>query len=490
LTKTTVTPSILINADDYGMHPDINAGIRYCVEHALIDTVSIAVCGEALDGPEVSSLQALIAQTSATVGVHLMLTEGRPFTGVSSLTQKDGSFLLYINDFVLRYLNGHVKLRDIEQEWDTQIRRCIDLGFTPAFLNGHQHIHLLPGLWRIAKKLAERYKIPRIRNCYQSIRDSLRYSPRHLVFQIFALMRYLETHSARMKTVGTLYSCNLVLERIQPYVEKAIRRNRPLEVTSHPGFESPSLFQRFGYWNAHWKQEINELEKLKALIKGLTVDQSAKNKTISLYTNTSSITRWFIKTRAQLCPFPFINSLCADAKSVLDVGCGLGFLALYAADSMKDRKCVGIDTEKRVIDIASTTAAPFKNVSFKHITLEQFASSTTDRFDAIAFIDVLYQLPENQQEQLVQIAAGLLTENGRLIIKETHKSSGIRYLAAYAEECLVVSLKRRRPSIAFHYRAREEWEGLLNQLGFKQQIVFRTPNEKLNNHSYIFCCSR
>jgi chitin disaccharide deacetylase len=490
LTKTTVTPSILINADDYGMHPDINAGIRHCVEHALIDTVSIAPCGEALDGQEVSSLQALIARASTNIGVHLMLTEGRPFSGVSSFTQKDGSFLLYINDFVRRYLTGHIKLRDIEQEWDIQIRWLIDLGFTPVYLNGHQHVHLLPGLWQIAVKLAKQYKIPRIRNCYQSIRDSLAYSPRHFVYQCFAYLRYLGASSPRMRTVGTLFSCNLALERIQPYVEWAIQHSLPLEVASHPGFESPSLFQRFGYWNAHWKQEINELEKLKALINGLTGDRSAHNTTISLYAGAPPMTKWFINTRAKLCPFPFIESLCSDARSVLDVGCGLGFLTLYAASAKKERKCVGIDTEKRLIDRAATIAAPLKNVSLLHSTLEQFASSTTDRFEAITFIDVLYLLPENQQEQLLRIAAGLLTENGKLIIKETHKSSGIRYLAAYAEECLVVSLKRRRPSFSFHYRAKEEWESLLNQLGFKQQTIFRTPYEKPNNFSYIFCGSR
>jgi chitin disaccharide deacetylase len=161
------------------MHPDINAGIRYCLENSLINTVAVSVCGESLDDFAISSLAHLLQQTSAQAGVHLMLTEGRPLTGDSSLTQKDGSFLLYINDFMLRYLSGAIRFRDIEQEWDAQIKYVIEHGIKPAFLNGHQHIHLLPGLWHIAAKLSLRYNIPRIGNSYQSMLGALTSSPRH-----------------------------------------------------------------------------------------------------------------------------------------------------------------------------------------------------------------------------------------------------------------------------------------------------------------------
>src|SRR4029077_4682986 len=64
---------------------------------------------------------------------------------------------------LLRRARRGLLLREVESEWDAQIQKIRDAGIVPTHLDGHKHVHMLPGLFEIALKLAKQHEIGAIR---------------------------------------------------------------------------------------------------------------------------------------------------------------------------------------------------------------------------------------------------------------------------------------------------------------------------------------
>ena len=62
-----------------------------------------------------------------------------------------------------RLMSGRIKKREIESELRAQIERTLALGMMPDHIDGHQHVHMMPGVFDIALKLAKEYRIPAMR---------------------------------------------------------------------------------------------------------------------------------------------------------------------------------------------------------------------------------------------------------------------------------------------------------------------------------------
>jgi len=52
-------------------------------------------------------------------------------------------------------------MREVEKEWEAQIGKIRAAGIEPTHLDGHKHVHMLPGLFEIALRLAKRHGIGR-----------------------------------------------------------------------------------------------------------------------------------------------------------------------------------------------------------------------------------------------------------------------------------------------------------------------------------------
>src|SRR5258705_1397190 len=66
-------------------------------------------------------------------------------------------------NLLLRRARRGLLLAEVENEWDAQIQKVRDAGISPTHLDGHKHVHMLPGLFEIALKLAKRHDIGAIR---------------------------------------------------------------------------------------------------------------------------------------------------------------------------------------------------------------------------------------------------------------------------------------------------------------------------------------
>jgi len=154
--------NLIINADDLGWTGGINQGILEAFHHGIVTSTSLLANGAEFAG----GVEAARSAPGLGVGVHLNLSDGPPVADretVTTLLNHEGEFAGGPENLLLRRARGGLSLIEVETEWDAQIQKIRDAGIEPTHLDGHKHVHMLPGLFEIALKLAKRHRIGAIR---------------------------------------------------------------------------------------------------------------------------------------------------------------------------------------------------------------------------------------------------------------------------------------------------------------------------------------
>jgi predicted glycoside hydrolase/deacetylase ChbG (UPF0249 family) len=71
-----------------------------------------------------------------------------------------GVFRLGWADVARAWLLGQLRPREVEREFRAQVARARELGAQPDHLDGHMHLHLLPGVCGIVARIAEDEGLP------------------------------------------------------------------------------------------------------------------------------------------------------------------------------------------------------------------------------------------------------------------------------------------------------------------------------------------
>ena len=154
--------SIIVNADDYGYSEGVSRGILDLARKGIVTATGVLANSPFFD----EHVTSLLSVRQVDAGVHLNLTAGRPLTAglADLLVRSGGEFPRKKYGLALSILSGRIPPSVVEDEWDAQIRRCRDAGLQVWFLNSHEHLHMLPPLYRVIRRLAERHGIPYIRH--------------------------------------------------------------------------------------------------------------------------------------------------------------------------------------------------------------------------------------------------------------------------------------------------------------------------------------
>jgi predicted glycoside hydrolase/deacetylase ChbG (UPF0249 family) len=154
--------NLIVNADDLCWTPGVNRGIVEAFRNGIVTSTSLLANGVAFaDGVEAAR-----SARGLGVGVHLNLSDGEPVADretVMSLLNEEGVFAGGPESLLLRRARRGLALGEVEAEWDAQIQKARDAGIEPTHLDGHKHVHMLPGLFEIALRLAKRHGIGAIR---------------------------------------------------------------------------------------------------------------------------------------------------------------------------------------------------------------------------------------------------------------------------------------------------------------------------------------
>lgn len=135
-----VTNSIVICADDFGLSAPINTAIIELVKLGRVSAVScMTMAAYWREGS--SALNEL--RDSVGVGLHFNLTEGDDCWALSNL--------------MLASCTGRLPLSVVRDRLDHQLDTFEEeLLAPPDFVDGHQHVHMLPGIRRILVSVIRR----------------------------------------------------------------------------------------------------------------------------------------------------------------------------------------------------------------------------------------------------------------------------------------------------------------------------------------------
>jgi predicted glycoside hydrolase/deacetylase ChbG (UPF0249 family) len=136
---------IWLCADDYGISPSVNAGIRELIAAGRLNATSAMVAAPYLGAGEVASLERLNAgEKRAALGLHMTLTG--PFKPLTAefAPLRDGAFLP-LPDMLRASVARRLKPALLEAEIAAQLKAFMQaFGRAPDFVDGHQHVHLFP----------------------------------------------------------------------------------------------------------------------------------------------------------------------------------------------------------------------------------------------------------------------------------------------------------------------------------------------------------
>jgi chitin disaccharide deacetylase len=141
------TRRIWLCADDYAIAPGVNAAIRDLVLRGRLNATSVMAVAPSFNRSEAISLGILNAGSRrVAIGLHLTLTAPfRPLTkGFAPLAE--GAFLpleAMMKAAYLRKLQGEPIAAEVRAQF---LAFATAFGRPPDFVDGHRHVHLLPGV--------------------------------------------------------------------------------------------------------------------------------------------------------------------------------------------------------------------------------------------------------------------------------------------------------------------------------------------------------
>jgi chitin disaccharide deacetylase len=136
---------IWLCADDYGISPGVNSGIRDLIARGRLNATSVMVVGPAIGRDEVNSLKAAAAESPrCAIGLHVTLTAPfRPLT--MHFRPVNGGLFLPFPRLLLAGFARRLDPEIIQSEVRMQLAAFVDLlGRAPDFVDGHQHVQVYP----------------------------------------------------------------------------------------------------------------------------------------------------------------------------------------------------------------------------------------------------------------------------------------------------------------------------------------------------------
>jgi len=266
--------NLIVNADDLGWTGGVNRGILDAFRRGIVTSTSLLANGSAF-------LEAAKAAKSAPglgVGVHLNLSDGDPVAdheSVTSLLNDKGEFADGPESLLLKRARRGLVLDEVEEEWDAQIQKVRDAGIRPTHLDGHKHVHMLPGLFEIALRLAKKHGIEAVRVSLEesSLRAALAFGEKHRAGIVMKqgvqaralklLARDARQQAARAGIATADYFCGIAQtgELTRQGVERLLTSlpEGTTELMCHPGYADEALQKTATRLQASRQKELDIL---------------------------------------------------------------------------------------------------------------------------------------------------------------------------------------------------------------------------------------
>ena len=129
------------------------------------------------------------------------------------------------------------------------------------------------------------------------------------------------------------------------------------------------------------------------------------------------VLEWYVRIKWKLEAenFEYYNELAKHKKTILDVGCGYGYLSYFLHYKNPQSTIVGLDYDKEKIEIASNGFDKTSNLTFNCVDINTFNFLN---YDVIILNDVLHYFSKEKQLLLLDKCAEALNKDGVILIRD------------------------------------------------------------------------
>jgi predicted glycoside hydrolase/deacetylase ChbG (UPF0249 family) len=241
---------VIINADDLGISSTVNYGIMRLISDGKI-TSSTIIANAPATGEAVAMA---LKENRGSFGVHLNLTQFKPLNKdpcLSPILDEEGFF----RGGAIREVPITSRLRTaVFEEWSAQIQHLISLGHMPSHIDSHHHVHTVPGLFPVLKRVQRKFGIRRVRismNIYGGGHTASRALLASKALWNMALRRYYSTVTTERFTSFEIF--HKVAETLPASLSS-------VELMVHPG--DPYLEPETELLTTPWRERLNHQTQL------------------------------------------------------------------------------------------------------------------------------------------------------------------------------------------------------------------------------------
>jgi chitin disaccharide deacetylase len=253
---------LIVNGDDFGLSPQVNAGIIHAHQHGVLTNTSLMIAGPAWQDAVARAKDT----PSLSVGLHLTLVQGRaalPPHCTSAITDFGGNFLDNPTYAGLRYFFSPRARAQVRDECRAQIEKFLATGLTLGHVDGHLHIHMHPTVQDILFPLLLEYNVPATRITQEPLALSRALDRRpgiHMRWESLVLSRLALRAKKKLATTKIVFPTTLFgLHQSGQITESYLLRLIPqltfgvTEFYCHPAFLPCPEVQR---WTPTYRRDV------------------------------------------------------------------------------------------------------------------------------------------------------------------------------------------------------------------------------------------
>ena len=231
----------IFNADDFGISKGVNAAIEQAHKEGILNSASLMVnqkyAREAIEKAK--------QMPDLEMGLHINLTNEEPAANTKDiplLVGENGKLKNgFVNLLLLSFLHPCELARQVEIEVRAQIEKYMQSGLKLEHLDSHRHVHLIPVIFKVVKKLGDEFNVKRIRLMNENIFNTIKQNQaKSYLFDggiiKYMLLRFLSWWNGYKSDVyfyTILFTCKISSEQFKnvkiPHGYKAV------EIMIHPG---------------------------------------------------------------------------------------------------------------------------------------------------------------------------------------------------------------------------------------------------------------
>jgi chitin disaccharide deacetylase len=255
---------LIVNADDLGLTPGVNRGLLRAFQDGIVTSASLLVTGSALEHAVALAQQ----NPELDIGLHLALVEERAASDpgmLPTLVDETGRLPSTSGEFLRRAFLGRINWAEVECEIAAQVARFENTGLRLSHIDSHQHLHMLPPVFEIVRRLTRGMDDVWIRNPAGPWRKSPGIRTWRWVQQVGLNLTSLSARalhgSSSLQMPDGMYGFEVSGCLTRRALEQILRKipDGLYELICHPGEGDADTRTRYNRWGYRWAEELEAL---------------------------------------------------------------------------------------------------------------------------------------------------------------------------------------------------------------------------------------